>query len=132
MWKLQALKTAAAGGGLVLAAASFVGGVTVGDQVQPSNQIARSPSPVTAAEICNYPATQIYLITRDHGREYKGEYESPEVNYYLTWQEFGSNVAVEELRGNEFTFWVEQINSGLMACVDGQDVEEVDDVPHPH
>ena len=127
----QNIRTAAAGGGLLLAAGSFVGGIFAGEQAEPVDRIGiagTGPDQVTALDICERPETEVFLVTGiGGGQRYEAKYETPEVRYDMTWQPDGAVVAVEELRGAAFEVRPEQIGPDFQACIDGKNVIPIEE-----
>lgn len=123
------IRTALAGGGLLVAGASFVAGNLTGEQVKPTSIVSGSGSDrITAASICQKPETQVYRVTDPASGEqhFQARYEDASVRYDLTWQVDPSVVAVEELRGASFTPWVEQWSPEMSNCLRTKTIEDVE------
>lgn len=131
----------AGGGALATVAALLIGGVA-GDQAQPigagKDVIGLSGGAITAAEICERPETDVYLVTAPNGEQrYQARYEvldadgvpvNGESRYDLTWLPGGTIVVVEETKGREFDQWHEQTLDGFWtACVAAKDVTPVEE-----
>lgn len=119
------LKTALAGGGALLVLGAIIGTlVYAAFAPNPVKEAAKALSPAAgevAATICNKPETEITRVLTPQRHYYEAKYEIEGLRYDLTWEEGGTAIAVEKLKGRDFDVWAEQKSSDFDFCIETKD-----------